>query len=83
MNQIDNPTSAAIAPPTPAPSYSLMPGESPDILVDVTKLIPNAQQWLDSPNSNFALRTPRSLIGTEQEGFLRELLRALKYGLYW
>lgn len=71
------------SPVTLAAPYPLMPGESADILVDVANLIPNAEQWLDAPNSHFALQTPRSLIGTEQEGLLRELLRALQYGLYW
>jgi len=65
-----------------APAYHLLPDESPDILVDVADVVPNYEAWLDAPNSIFAGDTPRSLIGTDREIRLRDVLRALKYGLY-
>jgi hypothetical protein len=62
--------------------YPLLPDESEDVPVDVADVVPHAEQWLDVPNTRFALQTPRSLIGTEREIRLREVLRAIKYGLY-
>jgi hypothetical protein len=83
MNQTETPTTTPAAPPTPAPAYPLLPDEPPDIVEHVRQVIPDAERWLDTPNHNFCYVTPRSLIGTEQEWFLRSLLRAIKYGLYW
>lgn len=62
--------------------YPLLPDESPDILVDVRAVVPQADRWLDAPNTLFAGDTPRSLIGTDREVRLREVLRAILYGLY-
>ena len=66
----------------PGPLYPLLPDESDDIRVDVAKLVPHAEQWLDAPNSHFSLQTPRSLIGTDQEWILRNLLRMIRNGQF-
>ncbi|HBI42368.1 MAG TPA: hypothetical protein DDY78_05845 [Planctomycetales bacterium] len=62
--------------------YHLLPHESPDILVDVRAIIPDAELWLDIPNTVFMGDTPRSLIGTDREIRLRDVLRAVMFGLY-
>ena len=84
MNQAEIPTTPA--PPMQLPlsplGYPLLPGESPDILMDVRAVVPHADLWLDAANSMFAGETPRSLIGTDREIWLRDALRAIKYGLY-
>ena len=79
MSQTEKP----LTPPLrPGPLYPLLPEESDDILVDVADAIPNAAQWLDAPNPHFGLETPRSQIGTDQEWFLRNMLRMVKYGMF-
>jgi len=83
MNPTETPTVVPVAPPAPAPVYHLLPDEPPDILVHIARVIPDPERWLDAPNPNFCYETPRSLIGTEREWFLRGLLRAIRYGLYW
>jgi hypothetical protein len=80
MTQIGTPGTPPLTPPQ-LPAYQLLPGESPDILVDVADVVP-IPGWLDAPNVNLGGYTPRSLIGTDREVHLRELLRAIKYGLF-
>ena len=46
--------------------------ESPDVIVDVKKIIPNAVEWLDTPNTNLWFEKPRNLIGAERERQLRD-----------
>jgi hypothetical protein len=70
-----------LTPPPQPPAYQLLPDESPDIRADIAAMIPNSERWLDIPNAEFCGRTPRSLIGTELEWFLRNFLRMLKYGI--
>jgi hypothetical protein len=82
MPQTESQNTPPLLPPVPAPKYPLMADESPDILVDVAVVVPNWDHWLDAPNTRFGLATPRSLIGTEREIRLREVLRSIKYGLY-
>ena len=79
MSQTETP----LTPPLrPGPLYPLLPDESDDILVDVMNTIPNAALWLDTPNPRFGLGTPRSVIGTDQEWFLRNMVRMVRYGQY-
>jgi uncharacterized protein (DUF2384 family) len=60
----------------------LLPGEHKDIRLDVKDLIVEPDRWLDTPHYLLGNQKPRDLIGTEQEQHLRDLLRAIKYGLY-
>jgi hypothetical protein len=62
-------------------SNGLLPDEHADIRLDVADLIADPAQWLDMPNSQLAGQKPNDLIGTEREQLLRDLLRAIKYGL--
>ena len=45
----------------------LLDGESADILNDVRETIPDADQWLDTPNTRLWYKRPRELIGTPGE----------------
>lgn len=43
---------------------ALLEGESLDILKDLRETIPNADEWLDTPNTRLWCKKPRDLIGT-------------------
>lgn len=60
----------------------LIDDESSNILTDVYKIIPDAEQWLDTPNDHFGLKTPRELVGTVNEWQLRFMLRRVRYVCY-
>jgi Protein of unknown function (DUF2384) len=62
-------------------SNGLLPGEDPDIRKDVTALVADPSKWLDTPNSQLGGNKPKDLIGTDREQLLRDLLRAIKYGM--
>jgi hypothetical protein len=59
----------------------LLNGESSDILQDVRETIPDADRWLDTPNTRLGYQRPRDLIGTPGERQLRYLLRGLWSGI--
>jgi hypothetical protein len=61
--------------------FKLLDGESSDILKDVGETIPNADEWLDTPNTRLGCHKPRDLIGTAQEQQLRYLLRGIWSGI--
>ncbi len=60
---------------------ALLEGESSDILKDLQETIPNADEWLDTPNTRLWYKKPRDLIGTPQERQLRYLLRGIWSGV--
>jgi uncharacterized protein (DUF2384 family) len=65
------------------------PDETRDIAELINEIIPNAHQWLDTPNSQLAGKKPKDLIwdqnGSLQETseWVRELVRAYKNGVFW
>ena len=61
--------------------FELIEGESPDILEDIRATIPDAEVWLDTPNTRLWGQKPRDLIGTPDERQLRYLLRGLWNGI--
>jgi Protein of unknown function (DUF2384) len=61
--------------------FVLLEDESPNIIDDVRKVIPNSEAWLDSPNCWFGGEKPRDLIGTEMEWEVRDLLRGIRDGI--
>jgi Protein of unknown function (DUF2384) len=61
--------------------FVVLEDESPNIIDDVSKFVPNAEVWLDSPNSFLGGEKPRDLIGTEMEREVRDLLRGIKDGI--
>jgi hypothetical protein len=60
-------------------NVELLPGENPDIRVDVGYLLENADAWLKSPNVRLDGRAPQELIGTPEEIKIRNILRAAVY----
>ncbi len=61
--------------------FEYIVGEESDVMELVRSVIPNPQTWLDSPNAQLDGRKPRELIGTSHEQLVRDLLRAIKYGI--
>jgi Protein of unknown function (DUF2384) len=61
--------------------FVILDDESTNIVEDVSKLIPDAEEWLDSPNSLLGGERPRDLIGTDMEPEVRYLLRGIRDGI--
>jgi len=59
----------------------LLPDEQADIRKEVADLVADPSEWLDTPNTQLGGVKPQELIGTVREQFLRDLLRAIKYGM--
>lgn len=59
----------------------LFPDEQSDIRRDVSALIADPNEWLDTPNTELGGAKPKDLIGTDREQMLRDLLRSIKYGI--
>lgn len=72
-------TKKKAAPMASAPG--LLPDEKPDILQEVADLIDKPNEWLNTASSQLGGRKPKDFIGTDQEPLLRDLLRAIKYGM--
>jgi uncharacterized protein (DUF2384 family) len=53
---------------------------APDVLEQLRELIPDADDWLNTPNRMFDDQPPRSLLGTEREHLLRELVERIAAG---
>lgn len=60
---------------------ALLPGETADLVHDIHDTIPNADDWLDTPNAHLWCQKPRELIHTPQEEFVRSLLRGIRSGI--
>ena len=63
------------------PASKRFDDEKADVVHEVGKIIGNPDEWLDAPNDHFEGRPPRSLINTNEEQRLRDLIRAVKHGL--
>jgi hypothetical protein len=59
----------------------LFPEEKADIREEAATLVADVEAWLNTPNDRLGGLKPNDLIGTEQEQHLRDLLRAIKYGM--
>lgn len=46
----------------------------------IEEIVPDAQQWLNTPNTLFDARSPRELLGGPHEQALRNLVLAYKIG---
>jgi len=62
------------------PNNSL-PGEVPDIRKEVADLVADPSEWINTSNSRLEGKRPGDLIGTDHEKLLRDLLRAIRYGM--
>jgi uncharacterized protein (DUF2384 family) len=65
----------------PSTVNGLLPGEKANIRQEIKTLIAEPAKWLDMPNDQLGGLKPRDLIGTDREQLLRDLLRAIKYGM--
>jgi hypothetical protein len=59
----------------------LLPGEKADIRQEIASLVADPVKWLATPNDQLGGLKPQDLIGTPREQLLRDLLRAIKYGV--
>ena len=60
----------------------LLPEEKQDLRAEAATLVADHERWLDTPNDRLGGRKPNDLIGTKEEQHLRDLLRAIKYGMF-
>ncbi len=65
----------------PKRTNGLLPGEKADLYEEIKDVVPNAVRWLNTPNSLFGGQKPKDLIGTDEEQRLRDVIRAIKYGM--
>ena len=61
--------------------FVILEDESLNVVDDVSKVVPDPEAWLDSPNSLLGGERPRDLVGTEMEREVRYLLRGIKDGI--
>jgi hypothetical protein len=65
----------------PAHVNGLLPGTKADIHQEIAALVADPARWLVTPNDQLGGLQPQDLIGTPREQLLRDLLRAIKYGV--
>jgi uncharacterized protein (DUF2384 family) len=72
-----------VDPGAQAHAESSIDEEDADLVQEALNVLgANAGTWLDTGNTLFGGRSPRSLVGTDQEEQVREVLRGLKYGAF-
>lgn len=70
-------------PASPLSSVStLFPDETTDLTHEVAQVVAEPDIWLNTPNEALGGESPINLIGTPQEQRLRDLLRAIKHGMF-
>ena len=58
------------------------PDERADLESLIAEVVADPDQWMDAPNDQLGGYKPRELVGTEREGQLRDLARAIKNGMF-
>ncbi len=58
------------------------PDECVDIKWLIAEVIDQPDEWMNYPNNQLAGKKPRELIGTDHEERVRELVRAIKIGMF-
>jgi hypothetical protein len=58
------------------------PDATRDIFLLIEEVIPDPEQWIDAPNAHFDGKTPRQAIESGEELFVRNLVLAVKYGMF-
>jgi Protein of unknown function (DUF2384) len=58
------------------------PDETADITGLILRVVPDGERWMDTPNAHFEGLKPKDLIGTDKEKHLRNLVRAVKTGMF-
>ena len=56
------------------------PDETADLKGLILSVVPDAEHWMDTPHYLLGGNKPKDLIGTDKEGPLRNLVRAIKIG---
>jgi hypothetical protein len=56
--------------------------ETGPILDLIDEVILKPRDWINIPNENLGGERPIDLIGTDKEGILRNLTRAIKHGMF-
>jgi hypothetical protein len=56
--------------------------EAGPILDLIDDVIPRPRDWINIPNENLGGERPADLIGTGREDILRNLVRAIKHGMF-
>ena len=59
----------------------LLPDELPDLREEVKRLVADPELWLDTPHELLGGRTPNEVITQGDPQHVRDLLRAIKYGV--
>jgi uncharacterized protein (DUF2384 family) len=59
----------------------LLPDETPDLREEVKRLVADPDLWLDTPHDLLGGRTPNEVITQGDPQQVRDLLRAIKYGV--
>lgn len=72
---------SGIHPTAASRPFTLLEDESTNVIEDVRRIIPDAEDWLDTPNTHLWFEKPRDLIGTSREQQLRYLLRGIRNGI--
>jgi hypothetical protein len=58
------------------------PDATRDIFELIEEVVPDPEQWIDSPNAHFGAKTPRKAIEGGEEPFVRNLVLSIKYGMF-
>lgn len=58
------------------------PDELADLRTLIAEVIDDPDAWMDMPNDQLGLMKPNDLIGTDSEERVRELVRAIKIGMF-
>lgn len=61
--------------------YQRDPDELADLKDLISEVVDKPDDWMDHPNDQLGGDKPNDLIGTDREGLLRELIRAIKVGM--
>jgi hypothetical protein len=59
----------------------LLPDELPDLREEVKRLVADPELWLDTPHELLGGRTSNEVIAQGDRQRVRDLLRAIKYGV--
>lgn len=59
----------------------LLPDEMPDLREEVKRLVADPDLWLDTPHELLGGQTPNEVIMQGDPQRVRDLLRAIKYGV--
>ena len=59
----------------------LLPDEIPDLREEVKRLVADPELWLDTPHELLGGQTPNEVIMQGDPQRVRDLLRAIKYGV--